>query len=503
MSNGKVVTQASGDEGWGPRARTVARRLALGGAAASLAAGLVMPGATAQQDEEVVLPDAFAGAASATAVGVHLLTPALLPVEGLFEFAVAEGRGTYDSSNQEARASLLFPGNGAISGPSLACDQIRANVPPEGAPIFGPLLAACAQFRFPLAVFADSLAADRQTEGAFALGDHGDPVSAQATGARAHAALDGTTTDSEVGDLRIAGAPAVGSLDGLLRTLGLEPAEPTAVVADVMTATTDQRIVDDALVVTSRATVEGLRLLGGLVRVGSVVSESAITSRPGEEPEVASSVQLGGVEVAGSPATLTDDGLVLAGSPSGPLAQQLASQVSELLRDAGFRMELLPTEQGEIDGIPFATAGGVLVEFRTPIQGLPPVPGPLGDLDVNGAYGVRLLLGTTGARGYAEQFDSSSAGSPSVGSPSAVGSGAFDGPAGFDAALGGGGAPAPGSAATGSGEVADGGPAVERSGALSDLFADRLGFLYLSFTLTAVALCLAPKLTLPARFPAA
>jgi len=44
---------------------------------------------------------------------------------------------------------------------------------------------------------------------------------------------------------------------------------------------------------------------------------------------------------------------------------------------------------------------------------------------------------------------------------------------------------------------------LERTGLLADLFADRMAFLYLSFTLTALALCLAPKLTLPARFPGA
>ncbi len=124
------------------RIRSVARRLALAGAAVSLAIGLAAPGARAQEeDAPPVLPDAFFGAASATALGIDLVTPALVPVPGLFAFAVAEGRGTYEPSNQEARASLLFPGNGLIIGPNLLCGTFFGpNIPPEGEPLFGPIV---------------------------------------------------------------------------------------------------------------------------------------------------------------------------------------------------------------------------------------------------------------------------------------------------------------------------------------------------------------------------
>jgi hypothetical protein len=42
---------------------------------------------------------------------------------------------------------------------------------------------------------------------------------------------------------------------------------------------------------------------------------------------------------------------------------------------------------------------------------------------------------------------------------------------------------------------------VQRS--ISNDWGDRLGLLYLSFTLGVLALCLTPKLTLPARLPGA
>jgi hypothetical protein len=478
--------------------RRRARRLLVVGAVASLAAAFVAPGARAQEDEPVTLPDSFVGFASASALDVQLLTPALLPVENLFAFRVAEGRGSYEPSNQESRASLLFPGEGLVKGPGLACDQFRANVPPEGEPLFGPLVRTCAGYAFPLAVYADSLQGEGSTEGAVALGTAGDPISLEATGARARAGIEATTTDSQVSDLRIVGAPGLGSLDALLQAAGEAPTDSTLVAADGMTSTTDQRIVDDALVVVSRATVTGLRLLGGLVQVGSIVSTSTLRSAPGAEPELDSTVALSGVTVAGTPAQVTEDGLVVAGGPSGPLDQQLANRAAEALAEAGLRLTLLPTEQGELQGVPFATAGGVLIELSAPIEGLPPVPGPLGDIDMNGRYGVRVLAGVTGARGFAEDFD---AAAPARGGSSPGVAGGALGPTG-PGSLGGSPGAAPGGATAPPSAAAPDAPAAPSPvRALADVLADRLGFLYLSFTLSVLALCVAPRLTLPSRLP--
>lgn len=477
------------------------RRAAFAGAALCLALALVPAGANAQEEAPLDLPESFGSSASAEALGVELLTPALVPVPQLFAFGVAEGRGSYEPANQEARASLFFPGNGGIRGPSLACGEFGRNFPPESEPLFGPIFRTCLAYRFPLAVFADSLQPDGQTEGAVVLGERTDPVSLEAVGARAHAGLDATTTDAEVQDLRIVGAPAFGSLEGALTAAGLEPADATIAIADGLTATTDQRVVDGALVVESVATVDGLRLLGGLVRIGSIVSRSVLTSTPGEDPVTEAGVEVAGIEVAGTPMQLTDGGLVAAGSPSGPLAQQVASQVADALADSGFELEVLPVEQGEADGIPFATAGGVVVEFSAPIGGLPPVPGPIGDLDLNGTYGVRLQLGTTGVRGFADEFGSDdSSGGPLAG---ALGGGAarpggLAGPTASPAA----GAPSPAPAAPPAAAPSAASPGAA-PGLLADVLADRLPFLYASFTLAALALCLAPKLTLPARLPGA
>jgi len=461
----------------------------------------------AQEGEAAVLPDSFSAAASASALRAAVLTPALVPVEGLFDFAFVEGRGTYEPANQEGRSSLVFPGNGGVSGPGLLCGTfLGPEIPPEGQPIFGPIVQSCTAFRYPLAVYVDSLSPDAQTEGALALGTGTDPISLGAVGARAHAGIDAMTTDSEATDLRILGAPAFGSLATVFTTLGVEPPDTSLVRVDGMTATTDQRIVDGRLVTEARATVTGLRLLGGLVRIGSIDSRSRLVVGGDAEPEIDNGIEVSGVEVGGAPAQLTEDGLV-AGDPSsstGPLAQQLASLVADALQESGFRISTLPSEQGEDDGIPFASSGGLLVEFSTPLAGLPPIPGPLGDLDLNGSYGVRVQVGATGVRGFADTFGDDAV--PAPRDPVTSGGGGGDGGGSSftpGTSSSGSGSPAsPTTAApvpTGSTDTDDATPAR----AFSDLVSDRVALLYLSFTLTALGLCLAPRLTLPSRLPSA
>lgn len=472
------------------------------GAALSFAAFVAAPGASAQ-DAPADLPDSFAGSASAQALGAALVTPALVPVEGLFDLGFVEGRGTYERSNQEGRASLVFPGNGGVSGPSLLCGTfLGPNIPPEGMVLFGPILQTCGQYQYPLAVYVDSLAPDGSTDGGLQLGAASDPISLGAVGARAHAGEDATTTEAEATDLDVLGLPAVGSLGSLFDLLSLPAPDTSLVGADGMRATTDQRIVDGALVVDAEATVTGLRLIGGLVRIGSIVSHSHLESRSGEEPVITTELEVSGVELAGQPAEINEDGLVVSsGAPSGPLVQQLLGSAFEAVQATGLRITVLPEDEGESGGIPFAGVGGLLVEFTTPLAGLPPLPGPLGDIDVNGAYGVRLQVGTTGVRGFADAFGSST---PITSPPSAGGGGGATGGGGGASGGGGGGTGGAISSPTTVAAVTPttvAGAEPEPTGFLEDLFAERLGFLYLSFTLAALALCLAPRFSLPARLP--
>jgi hypothetical protein len=252
------------------------------------------------------------------------------------------------------------------------------------------------------------------------------------------------------------------------------------------------------LVIDAESTVTGLRLLGGLVRIASIVSRSHLTDAPDADPVLSAGIEVAGIEVAGSPAQLTEDGLVVGtGEASGPLAQQAASQVADALADSGLRMELLPSEEGEVDGEPLASAGGLLIELTAPVTGLPPAPGPSGDLDLNGDYGVRLQLGTTGARGFADAFGDDAA--PAPASPVAVGASGGGSSSSASGATPAGSSAAPAAPAPLTGAAP--GLATEPAGALADILADRLGLIYLAFTLTAIAMGVAPTLTLPARLP--
>lgn len=473
------------------RLRRGTRRGCLAGAGACLALALVSPAADAQGSPDAgPRPQAFSGAASALAASVELDRSGLLPIEDVFRFIVADGQGTYRPSEQRGRASLLYPGTGLIMGPGLACSQF----PPEARPVFGPIIDACLAYSFPLSVTADSLNPDQSTEGGAALGTPSDPVSAQAVGASAHAGADAVTTDAQVNDLRVLGAPALGPLPAVP---GFDDVEPTILTIGSATATTDERIDEaGALVVDARSALSDIRLLGGLVRIGSLVSHARIVDGEGD-PVTDTSLEMSGVTVAGVPARLSGDGLELgeASAPMGPLLAALNDQLAAVLQAVSFRSETLPIEQGvDEDGISHARVGGVLIEMGVPVSGLPTVPGPLGDLDLNGKYVGSILLGDVGVRAIASNFDRAVA-TPISRSPAGVA------PAADVAAPDG-----PASVAGVATPAAPGSPAAVPTVApptqsVLDLFADRIRLLYLAFTLAGLAACLAPRLSLPARLP--
>jgi hypothetical protein len=483
------------------RTRRLLTRSCFAGAVVSLAlAGL---GTAAARDQVLPLPDVFRGAASSQVVSAFLDRDALLPVNDAFRFIALDGTGTYESSNQTARASVLYPGNGAISGPSLACGTFGSQLPKE----LGPLLDACAQYQYPLTVFADSLDPDGSSTGSAQLGAPSDPISARAVRAVAHADLDSSTTDAAMSNLRVLGLPGFGALDVPLPIPGAPELDPSILVVDNATSTTDQRI-DEAgrLVVESVAVLDGVRLVGGLVRIGSIRSTSRVVDDGKGATERSADLEMGDVTVGGVPARVTEDGLVI-GSPTGadgPLAQQLTAVVNDLVRGMGIQVSTLSTEEGEEgSGVAFARAGGVLVQFDVDAQGLPLLPGPQGDVDPNGVYTGVILLGQTGATGLAATIEDAPF-TPSGSTPELSAGGAPTGSGfGFDSSvtppadIGGlDGAPA------GADTAAPGTAPGTRVASISEaLAASRVALAYLAFTLTALAACIGPRFILPARLP--
>ena len=476
--------------GVGPR--TWAQRGCFGASALCALVAVAAP-AFAQDPAPAGAPEVWRGAASADVASVDVNRDALLPVEGVFRFVAVDGTSVYETDLQTARASLLYPGEGLIQGPNLACGTFGGQFPPE----LKPVLDACLSYKYPLSVRADASTADVATDGSVTLGKPTDPISADAVGASAHADVDGSRTSAQLKDLRVLGLPGV-SLTSILPIDELE-VDPTVLRVESATSRTDQRIEGGVLVVTGRSTLSGVRALGGLLRIGSIVSTSTTTDDGHGKRTAAADIEVSGVTVAGSPASITEDGLVV-GSPSGtaPIQQQVQQAANQLLSTLGVRVSLLENVETADDGtgLARAQAPGVLIEVATQAEGAPPVPGPLGDIDLNGEYVGTIQLGASGASAGSTTFDDEVAVAPPV-AP------AFDVPADpglgpVDAGLG---PEAPVTDDVPPQSTTFGAPTQEYLRSVVDTFGGRVGLLYLSFGLTVLGLCLVPRFTLPARLP--
>ena len=95
--------------------------------------------------------ESFGGAAEASAARRGPAHPALLPVPGLFDFGLVEGRGTYESSNQEGRASLALPRQRRDQRRRRCCAARSSGRPsrPRARPLFGPILAGLRAVQVP------------------------------------------------------------------------------------------------------------------------------------------------------------------------------------------------------------------------------------------------------------------------------------------------------------------------------------------------------------------
>jgi hypothetical protein len=439
-------------------------------------------------------PAIWRGAASSRVASVDVDRDALLPIPGIFRFIALQGDSVYETDNQTARASLFFPGEGVMQGPNLACGTFGSAFPAE----FKPILDACTKFDYPLTVTADASAPDKSTLGSVQLGKVTDAISADAVLAKAHAASDASTTQAVISNLRVLGLPGIDAIPLIpIQQLQLDPS--VAVIGHA-SSTTDQRITDGKLVVQADSTLSGVKLVGGLINIGSIHSTSKITDDANGKRTADASLQVSGVTVGGIPAQITHDGIILGTSttPLGPILQQVQVALEQLLSTLGVKIALLDTTKTTDDGTgqARASAGGLLLELALNVQGAPTVPGPLGDIDLSGTYVGNVQLGSTGVTGAASNFDDSTTLPPEDTTipPGLGGDGGFvdTGTTGFDI-----GPPT----TSPPGPVVTPPPGRHLVRTLTDPFDDRLGLLYLAFALTVLGLCILPRLTLPARLP--
>ena len=473
----------------GRRPRSL-RHLCLAASAACVVLSVALP-ALAQDEAAPAGPAVWHGAASTAGATFDANREALLPVPNALRFIAVQGSTAYEPDRQTARASILYPGEGVLQGPNLVCGTFGGSAPPEAK----PLLDLCATYDYPLSVFADASEHDKSTAGALHLGKATDPISADAILAKAHADTDAATSDAVIQDLTVLGLPGIGVVSLLpIQELQLDP---TIASIDSATGRTSQRIDDDGrLVVSSTSSLSGVNLVGGLIHIGSILSSSKITDDGNGKRTSDASLEVGGVTVGGVPAQITEKGLVL-GSPagaSGPLQQQLQDALQQLLGGLGVKLSLLPSEETTDDGTgqAVASAAGMLLEIAFNVDGAPTVPGPLGDIDVNGTYVGTVQLGYTGAAGGASTFDPDAV-PPEEEIPSVD--------VGGDFSTGGGGIDLGSSSPTfPSRQGAPSAPPVATSSKV-DLFGGRLELLYLAFALAVLGLCITPRLAFPARLP--
>jgi hypothetical protein len=468
----------------------------------------VSPSADAQDpSDDVPAPEVFSGDASTRAITVSVAQQyPIVPVDDLFTFITVEGKSTFSSSTRSARASLFFPGNGGILGPSLACGTFGGQFPAE----FKPILDTCLRYKYPLSVTADDFQPDSSTVGALALGSPTDDINAQAAGAFAHAAEDGTSSKAALSALHLEGVPPFGPLNIPVPNLDLDGSVASA---DSVTANTTQDIQKGVLVTEATTKISGLKLVGGIVRIGSVDAIAQTTDDGQGGRTTRADLDVAGVTVAGQPAKITNKGIVI-NDPKKPtpLNKALFDQANNLVKQLGIKLTVLPTEEKlENDGPAVASVGGLLVEFTRDVQGLPLLPSPIApgqNLELNGRYTVSVNLAQAGAKSTAANFGSDEEDSGITDDFSDVGGESFDnsdfgdsgdfggsGDFALDDGAGsdtGGGDNGPGSTGGGSRTIA-----VSRT----NDFGDRLGFFYLALMFAVLGLCIVPRIALPARLP--
>ena len=488
------------------RARRLIGRTCLIGAAVALAAAVAPWHANAQSvGSGSARPKVFS--TSSEAIGVDYFPDqegGLTPIKDTFHTQFVAGSSTMSSSNgPSARSAVADPGNGVTKGPATGCGQLGPLT--AAFPEFSPLVETCTNSAWPFLADADGFNTDPSTAGAMTFGKPDGQLYGQGGEARAHVGDDGTSsTDAIIGSMRIAPVPGGGAtglpLPPSVTLPGLTPAAPApgAPAPDTsiydsgsVTAITSNTFEGSATVISrAEATVTGVRVLGGLVTIDSIVSTAESRYTNGADPVGTSSTTVQGVKVLGQPATIDDQGLQVGDGSGNGGTGPLNDAATKALAESGLTIKLVGATQGVDDkGFITAASQGVVVEYRRTVD-----TGGQG----SGTYFVRYNLASVSTRAFDRDLSrptSSTGGTttPSI-TPAKPSTGPTSGFTGGTAV-----APAAPPAAAGAPEAASDPASPASSGGLGTV---RLKWLYLSFTLATLGVCLVPRLLLPARLPA-
>lgn len=406
---------------------TWARRSLLAAATALLVVALVAPaGVDAREDPDAGRPPVFRAGAFTTAVQVALNTDPQTFVAELVRMDLPHGSAEFAQGNSStARAASLYPGVGFTQGPFLAWNQACTNGFPceefPGIPPEYPLMATAqyptrpdaeARFRPPFEQDSHALRAS--------FGEPDGPLSGRAHDVRAHAGRDHVSTTAVVGDLRflpVAGAPgtaAGGSARGGLDEPGhtSEPAAdraPVLLAADELVSRTRLEFDGDVLVSRAESLLTGVSLFGGAVEIEEIHATATSRSDGDGALEGDPHVTVSGVTVGGTPAAVTEEGLVVADRPcvvelpaagrvcatDQGLLNSLGAGAEQLFGAAGTDVRLVRTSQDTSGGTRSeAGASALLVDFTVDASGFPSGTAVEGSLAL-GIAGASSFVGTT------------------------------------------------------------------------------------------------------------
>lgn len=294
-------------------------------------------------------PPLWRSSSAATAVqGVFNTDPPLLPLEEFVNVNAPYGESSWDSSGTAAAlVGSLYPGSSGTQGPALLC-EFAGNCP-EGFPPSYPLSAKASHPTDPDAATQDGAAT-------------------------AHAGLDFVETNASGSQ---ALGPALGPLSAVFS-------------AGSVTAHTSQSFSDDASTVSAEAvaTLEDVSLFGGAVHIDQIQAISISQSAGQGAVARDNRVVVSGVTAAGQPAEITDEGVVITGEGGGGEAVAQANQaLQQALEQFGGSVRTLGTTEGGEDGTATGSARGLLIGFRTTVEGPPLPPAPDGfPIEPNSVY---------------------------------------------------------------------------------------------------------------------
>jgi hypothetical protein len=417
---------------------------------------------------------------------------------------------TSQTGGPDATASIADPGGGVNKGPAQVCGLAGGPVS-QNLPQLSFVFDACNNAHWPFTVEADEFQNDVATTGATEVGQPTGMMYGQ--GGSAHARLNSddfsSSTDAVLGGIRLNPLPGANSTGLPLPALPLPgagsgsgattaaPVDPTVFNIGALAASTSNSFDGPTLVSHSESHIQSIHLLGGLLTIDSLTTVAESRSADQTAPVGTSSVSIEGVTVAGQKAGIGSNGITFGDSGAGD-PNTVNDALNQTLANAGVAVKLIGATQSQsASGLMNATAQGVEIDFAHPVDFSRT---PLAALGLTDTYTAKLLLGFSSTGDLARNLNVTRpltgltpGGSSTGASTSGVSSGSKVGTPQT-------GAPAAG-AAGGAGDNQGSGNSQDAS--FLGLDPGRIRFLYLSFTLVALGLCLSPRLTVPHRLPGA